>query len=305
MQKGFLIIILLLIVKTSSGQQFTSLTGDYLGQAPPGEVPQVFARGLISSDYKEHGAPSFSPDGKEVFWWTIRLDTNNQWLNYYKTMRCIEDKWIEPEESPYKEAPVFSPDGKRLYFASLKEGDNPYFIEKEGNKWGEPKNLDLVTRFPEIRYVYFPTISLNGTLYFMGYLEGQWANIGIYRTELMDGTYAKPELLPSSINTLEGMRNWTPYIAPDESYLIFCSTRGLPRSDQGDLYICFRNQDGSWTEPVNMGEPINSKGLERFPAVSPDGKYLFYTQATPGTDEDVYWVSSTIIDRLRKNSIKK
>jgi Tol biopolymer transport system component len=98
------------------------------------------------------------------------------------------------------------------------------------------------------------------------------------------------------------MRNWTPFIAPDESYLIFCSTRGLPASDQGDLYISFRQPDGNWTEPVSLGEPINSKGLDRFPAVSPDGKYLFFTQRTRDHDEDVFWVSTNIIERLREAS---
>ena len=33
--------------------------------------------------------------------------------------------------------------------------------------------------------------------------------------------------------------------------------------------------------------------------VSPDGKVLFFTQSTPGTDEDVYWVSARIIDKLK------
>ena len=139
----------------------------------------------------------------------------------------------------------------------------------------------------------------------MGYLEGQWINLGIYRAELVNGEYAKPEVLPPSINTLKGIRNWTPYIAPDESYLIFCSTRGLPASDQGDLYICFRRPDGSWTDPVSLGEPINSTEMERFPAVSPDGKYLFFTRDTPGHDEDVYWVSAGIIGKLKAKAIQE
>jgi Tol biopolymer transport system component len=52
-----------------------------------------------------------------------------------------------------------------------------------------------------------------------------------------------------------------------------------------------------------MGETINSKRMERFPSVSPDGKYFFFTQMTPGSNEDVYWVSSNIIDRLREKSL--
>lgn len=282
------------------------LKGDYLDQPLPGDTPVIFARGIVSTDYQEHWAPRFSPDGNEVFWWSIRQDDR---FDFHRTMRRVGGKWTAPEKSPFDGAPIFSPDGKRLYFASQKEGDDPCFVERQGNAWGKPKNIRLVTRFPEIRYAYFPSITRNGTLYFMGHLEGQWCNLGIYRAEFIHGEYAKPELLPPSINTLKGIRNWTPYIAPDESYLIFCSTRGLPASDQGDLFVCFRQPDGSWTDPVGLGEPINSKELERFPAVTPDGKYLFFTRDTnlPGYvyDEDVYWVSARIIEKLKAKAIQE
>lgn len=290
-------------------QKFLDLKGDYLGEIPPGDTPIVFARGIVSTVDKEHWAPRFSPDGNEVFWWTIETDNDKKWISFHKTMHRTGSRWAAPEKSPFdsaSSAPIFSSDGNRLYFGSKKEGDDPYYVEKHGNNWSEPKIVNIISRFPEVRFAYFPSIASNGTLYFMGYLEGQWINIGIYRAELINGDYAKPELLPPSINTLNGVRNWTPYIAPDESYLIFCSTRGLPASDQGDLYISFRQPDGSWTDPVSLGEPINTKEMERFPAVSPDGKYLFFTRDTPGSDEDVYWVSAKIIDRLReKNNTKK
>jgi hypothetical protein len=199
--------------------------------------------------------------------------------------------------------PYFSPDDHRIYFNN--KSNSPGFVEKQGNRWSESKNLDLVARFPELKYAFFSTIALNGTIYFMGYSEGQWNNAGIYRAELINGVYARPELLPPGINTPGEIRNWTPFIAPDESYLIFCSTRGLPKNDQGDLYICFRQPYGSWTDPVSFGAPINTDQMERFSAVSPDGRYLFFTRDTPGYDEDVYWVSAKIIDRLREKNKKK
>ena len=49
-----------LIFSSSFGQQFTDLTGDYLGQIPPGETPVVFAPGIVSTVYMEHRAPAFS-----------------------------------------------------------------------------------------------------------------------------------------------------------------------------------------------------------------------------------------------------
>jgi SAM-dependent methyltransferase len=81
--------------------------------------------------------------------------------------------------------------------------------------------------------------------------------------------------------------------------------RGLPNSDQGDLFISFMLTDGNWTDPVTMGTSINTNQMERFSTVSSDGKYLFFTRDTPGYDEDVYWVSAKIIDDLKKESIKQ
>jgi len=283
-----------------------SLSGAYLGQPLPGEMPQVFARGIVSTDDQQHGAPTFSPDGNEVFWQTNRLDSEKKWHVSVMTARRVGDGWTPPEVSPYEGGPVFSPDGQRLYFDSKGEGDDPYFLEKQGDGWGEKKYVRIVSRFPELKFAYNLSITRSGTLYFLGYAAGLglWNNYGIYRSELINGEYAKPELLPSSINAPGGILNWTPFVAPDESYLIFCSRRMTPKDDYGDLYVCFRQPDGRWTDRVSLGEPINSKVLERFPTVSPDGKYLFFTRWTPEHDEDVFWVSAGIIEQLKAKTVQ-
>jgi len=307
MKKELMIIILVLLVRSAFGQQFADIKGDYLGQTPPGDTPVVFARGIVSSVYQEHGTPAFSSDGNEIFWQTNRVDNENNWLISVMTMRRSQDRWTAPEITPFSSGPVFSPDGNRLYFGSKEKGDDPYFVEKQDNSWSEPKYIGFITRFPELQRAAQLSVTSNGTLYFISYAGGKelWQDFGIYRMVFINGEYAKPELLPANINFPGGIRNWAPFIAPDESYLIFCSTRGLPASDQGDLFVCFRQPDGSWTDPVTLGSPINTDQMERFSAVSPDGKYLFFTRDTPGYDEDVYWVSAKIIDRLREKSEAK
>lgn len=295
-----------LIVKSSFGQEFTDLYGDYLGQTPPGDTPVVFAPGIVSDKYQQHGAPSFSPDGKEILWQTNRELKNDkeEWLSSSMTIHRVGERWAKPEVSPYGSMPFFSTDGKRIYFADSLNDIS--YVEKQNNRWSEPKKLGLTARFPELKDAFYPSIASNGTIYFMGYAEGMWINYGIYRAELINGEYMKPELLPPGINALGGMRNWAPFISPDESYLIFCSTRGLSKYDQGDLFVSFRKTDGSWTEPINMGEPINTSQMERFSSLSPDGKYLFFTRdVLPDYYEDVFWVSAKIIDRLREKSNMK
>jgi len=144
-----------------------------------------------------------------------------------------------------------------------------------------------------------PRVTSNGTLYFIGYTPDTKSNHGIYRAELINGEYAKPELLPHSIN-LPPFLNWAPFIAPDESYLLFSSNRTGSLDEYGDLYISRRHTDGSWTDPVSLGEPVNSSQQEVFPGLSPDGKYLFFCRNTPGHKNDVYWVDAASIPALQQ-----
>jgi hypothetical protein len=273
---------------------------DYLGQPAPGPVPVVFARGVVSTDQIEHSAPAFSPDGTEVFWTISRRP------HVIMAMRREGGVWSAPAVAPFSgrhfdSGPVFSADGRRIYFWSVRPRPGEagtgeiWFVEKAETGWGEPKRLDLATRYPEVQGAVTPTIARNGTLYFQGASGGA---SGLYRTELVKGEYAKPQLLPQSINQ-PGSLNWTPFIAPDESYLLFSSNRNVPASDGGDLYVARRLADGSWTDPVSLGEPVNSNRQERFPMLSPDGKYLFFTRPTPGHDHDVYWVDAATIPALR------
>ena len=147
-----------------------------------------------------------------------------------------------------------------------------------------------------------PRVASNGTLYFLAKAPGGMRHdYGIYRAELINGEYAKPELLPRSIN-LPPFLNWSPFIAPDESYLLFSSNRNSGPDDWGDLYISRRQPDSSWTDPVSLGEPVNTEMQEVFPGLSPDGKYLFFCRYTPGRKNDVYWVDAASIPALRANT---
>ena len=263
---------------------FTNLYGDYLGQTPPGDTPVVFAPGIISTDSLiEHSAPTFSSDGKEVFWWIVRSPkTNNEkWTSWGMTMRSVKGRWIAPEVTPNYGGSTFSVDGKRLYFPGLypdKKADGPYFIEKQGKSWSQPKNLGIVARFPEIKGAGSFSVTRNCTFYFNGDTKGneQTADNKIFRTKPVNGEYTTLELLPPCINQTPG-HDMFPFLAPDESYLIFISDREGSLGG-GDLYISFHNINAdTWTEPINMEAPINTDKEER----SPDCRQMEYIFSLP------------------------
>jgi hypothetical protein len=139
-----------------------------------------------------------------------------------------------------------------------------------------------------------------GILYFSSSKSG-YGKADVHCAKFKEGIFQKSENIGPPVNT--EYRENDVFIASDESFLIFVSSDRPDSLGSGDLYISFRKLDGSWTEPVNMGQPINSSELEYCPVVSPDGKYLFFTSRRRGND-DIYWMDAMIIDDLRPRDIE-
>lgn len=302
MKKELLIMISCLFANSLFGQPFTDLYGDYLGLTPPGDTPVIFAPGIISGNSLEHSPAIFSPDGNEVYWVSREDQSNSGKINLW-VMTRINNRWTKPVNfAPFGECvnwmdPFLSNDGKRLYFSTERaENRDIWFIERQNNAWSKPQCLCSTINTTSGQNQ--ASVTSDGTLYFIDYkwTSKNWT-CDILRSKLKNGDYLQPEKLPTSINSTS--EDWTPYIAKDDSYLIFSSLR---RSEYGDLFISFHDiPSDTWSEPISMGDSINTSSQETFPTVSPDGKYLFFTRYTDEkNDMDVYWVSAKIIDRLRE-----
>lgn len=283
------------------------IKGKYLGQRRPGAKAERFAEGIVSSIFEVHSPVVFSPDGKEVYW-SLLFKKGTRGVILF--MKLEDDKWTLPENAPFSSEenrdvnPAFSYDGKKLYFASrrpLKKEGKPgesliWFVERDETGWAEPKPLDNIINEGAVGDQV--SLSKDGTLYFGSRrVEGK-GGLDIYRSKWENDRFAKPENLGESINT--EYLDFGPYISSDQGYLVFTSDRpgGLGAAD---LYVAFRKKDGTWTTAINMGEKINSKDIEAFPAVSPDGKYLFFIREDDETSH-VYWVSAVVISTLKPKS---
>lgn len=303
--------------------QAQDATWKYLGQEPPRDEPVVFARGIVSKETLEHSSPAISPDGKMIVWSSIKLPYNEHvkklWCSEYKN-----GKWTEPYTLDLfnddcaigNDSPCFSVDGKLLYFSSEREKvknptNNPadwiinansdlWMVEKMKSGWSKPKQLDsqLNTKTTQCNL----SVDKNGNVFYVSYLEGALNNCGIMYSNFHGNKYQQPKAFGLPIE--KAFQNWTPYIAPDGSYLIY--SKCCDTGDYGDLYITFLNTDTQqWTAPVSMGAPINTWAQERFPYVSPDGKYLFFTRYTHDYNQDVFWVKADIINKLKTKVLKK
>ena len=285
-------------------EAYVKITGEYLGQKKPGTTPELFAPDIILNTHRPHGSIAFSPDGNEIYWAAALGFGEYQkiWM-----MRQQNDRWSSPEAVSFPDpftygGPAVSPDGERFFFDVLRPADESggkpdhdiWFQERNAHGWsgvvkpGLPLNSD--------RSALGPSVSRNGTVYFYSFdLEGGFGSVDIYRSRLTENGYEKPENLGDSINA--EFMDTLPYIAPDESYLLFSSMRPDGFGDF-DLYVSFKKKDRTWSKAQNMGESINTPARESVSIVSPDGKYLFFMSRRNGIGE-FFWVDSKIIEAMR------
>jgi len=255
------------------------------------EQPTLFGPGIISTGDMELNA-AFAPDGRTLYF-TKRTPKFQLWTILVSTLK--DSRWSIPRVAEFSGQygdfdPFISPDGSQLFFSSnrpapgkSKKNDfDIWMVKKTGAGWTTPANLgaDINTESQE----YYPSVSSTGTLYFSSNREGGKGSGDIYRSRMENGKYSKPENLGDEINSkyFEG----DPYIAPDESFLIFVSYNRPDSLGDGDLYVSL-NQNGHWTAARHLGPPVNSSALDFCPNMSPDGKYFFFTSERGFADQQL------------------
>jgi hypothetical protein len=277
------------------GPEWPKLTGPYLGQKMPGATPEVFAPGIVSTEAHEFSC-SFTPDGNE-FYFTRRDSTTK--VPLIMMTKLLDGTWTKPEVVSFIEGtqsfePRVTVDGKRLYFTYGKilpdqQGPpmNIFYVEREGDDWGVPHNMGAP--FNPMKAMYVST-TRDGTIYTTDVSGGPGSEC-IAVAKPVDGKYEKLEKLGPPINV--GARDMYPFVAPDESYLLFTSRRHVEGIKSG-LFVSFKNEDGTWSDPRGIALPMEV-GL---PLVTPDGKYLFFTGGERGKS-DIYWVDAKIIEESK------
>lgn len=164
------------------------------------------------------------------------------------------------------------------------------YIERTDTGWSAMKSLGAA--FEEIPIMRL-TASSKGTLVFD---EATRDGNGMLRySRLVNGKREAPKAFDKEINT----GKWTahPLIAPDESYLIWDTELEEGYGDS-DMYISFKQEDGSWGKAINFGNTINTDGEDGGGYVTPDGKFLSYCpQCKPPYDR--MWLDAKVIEQLR------
>lgn len=289
-------------------RRFPVLEGPYMGQTPPapGAEPVAFALDIVSTHRFQHGTIAFSPDGSEAYWSSeVALPESGYSRGMILFSRVVDGRWTEPAPAPFSrvgqgdDVPIFAPDGERLYFLSTRprgseegpQAERIWYVERVPSGWSEPVMIEGGPNTLELHWQF--SVAADGSIYAPGEND-------IWVSRWVDGEYQEPENL-AAVNSEAG--EGAPFVAPDQSYLLFMRFRHEANIGMIDLWVSFRADDGSWTEPLNLGETVNSRGPEICPIVSYDGKYLFFNSGRAGNDDD-YWMDAGIIEELRRTALQ-
>jgi hypothetical protein len=277
------------------------------GSPWPGNTPELIAPGVINTDGIEINLV-FTSDYRELFF--SRMDDG---LSYIYAARRGPSGWYPPErldlfpDDPTAEAVdmALSPDDDKLYFLGITQVDGQaqadiYVSERNGSGWSRAQLVPapVSTEHEEI----YPVVTADGSLWFLSNRPGTRGVRDLYRTRpLPDGGFAEPVAIGPPIDA--EWRKGDTTVNPDQEIIVTNGTRpdGYGR---GDLYISFRQDDGSYSEPKNMGRQFNSELIDFCPMFSPDGRWFSFSRRygdswPTATDAEIFWVDAKALEQFR------
>lgn len=256
--------------------------------AAQGAAPTIFAPGVISGPANDM-SPAFTPDGRTVF-----FTRSNSSQSTIVVSHLSNGKWSTPEIAPFSgkwrdlEA-TMAPDGSYMIFVSNRPaaaggkpldafyngaaqpggGGNLWRVDRTTSGWGEPRRLpDIVNGSASI---YSPSVAADGSLYFMQ-PTGAQTKFHLYRAQYAHGAFEKPVAV---LAAGDSVGDFDPAVAPDESFIVFSSTRIAANGTS--LFIAVR-QNGSWGTPTYMGDVTSVPHTGSVEArLGPDHRTLYFS----------------------------
>lgn len=199
-------------------------------------------------------------------------------------------RWQPPRPAPLGRTvarrnidPFVTPDGKLLIFNSARFPRDS--TRTDFNVWAAPLSRRGAVAGPPALLGgeavnapgsdFYATRAANGNLYFASDRPGGAGKIDVWLARFHRGAYEAPVNLGAPINTADADSN--PYIAPDESYLLFFANRPGGFGDS-DLYLSRRQPGGGWSEPRNLGPEVNTADGEFCPFVDQRTQTLYFAR---------------------------
>ncbi len=182
-----------------------------------------------------------------------------------------------------------TPDGQQLFLYKASGGGDLYYSRLDGNQWRKPKKLSnkVNSKYHES----YASFSYDGKrMFYVSDMPDGYGQHDIYMSELSEkGKWQEGKNLGAVINT--PYDETAVFMHPDGKTLYFSSTG---HSTMGG-YDIFKSEfsDGEWSDPENLGYPLNTPGDDVFITLSASGKHAYISSVRPEGkgDQDIYLVT--------------
>jgi hypothetical protein len=266
----------------------------------------------VNSPYADY-SPVISADEDVLMFTSVRKGTGGE-SNQTPEGGYFEDIWVcyRKKDGTWTEAKSIGPtinsfdneatiglsaDGQQLFIYKDDNGDgNIYMSELNGDVWGSPDKMGVgegeVTDINTTAWETHACVTADGnTLYFVSDRKGGLGGRDIYKcVKLPNGKWSKARNLGPTVNT--PYDEDAPFIHPDGVTLFF-SSKGHNSMGGFDIFFTTRSDSG-WTDPVNMGYPLNTSDDDVFYVLSTDGKRAYFSSFREDGkgEKDIYMVTS-------------
>lgn len=236
--------------------------GEYVNTDGDEYVNQILPDGSRLFFTRRSGEPDKQGIREEMIYWSAIVDDE------YKPAMPLEMDWHNNKRTG---ALSITPNQSKIYFVGIDFIDSYgrgdiYTSDFVDNQWSKPVNLGNIVNTSTMESQ--PCISADGTeLYFVRYSR-TYESTDIYYSQLYQGKWSNPK--PITIANSKG-NEMSPFLHPDGNTLYFASD-GIPGMGGYDIFMCKKIDRGEWSDPVNLGFPINSDKNEISFVVSTDGK---------------------------------
>jgi CubicO group peptidase (beta-lactamase class C family) len=277
------------LISLAVSHAYVNETTSYFGQIEPGNTANVFAPNLVSKPGQYEYGIGFSDDFTRLYFSTKQNGKNT---TYFSALE--EGSWTSPQPWTIVEdkikgdySTVFNHNRSFMFVTTYtdKKPDKIWSTALRDGEWGELAQVDeTVIQEP----VSFSSMGSNLDLFLTNHQDNK-----IYVAPRINRQYPKLQPLDIAYGT-------NGFISPDLDYLLVHANKNNDPSKDTDILVYFRQEDGSWSEPFDLGTGVNTQANESNPSVTPDGKYLFFNRLDPQTSEsDVYWVNTQSIQQSK------
>jgi len=201
--------------------------------------------------------------------------------------------------------PVVTPNGKEIYFSRRFDPDNRggardlqdvYHSRFQNNRWSPAKNLGAPINNEGPNAVFSVSPDGNKLLLMNTYgADGRQKGMGLSISNRTAGGWSIPQDV--KMRRFYNKSFYNEYFLSNDGKVILLAVKRDDTFGSRDLYVSFAEGNDIWTEPVNLGNQINTPGTELSPFLAADGKTLYFSSnGHPGFGRNDIFVSRRLDD---------